>query len=323
MNKLILTLLAATGLSSSTLAQPPAEPPPPPAQPAAAPQATMPAVAPTESCRRRINATPAMWQVKDEDTTIYLFGTFHLLDACRDWFKGPVRAAFERSDELVLEVVLPENTAELQPLIMRLAVDPQGRTVTSRLTASEVAALRRQLGPATDAIDQAKLEPWFVNLTLTNLAAQRLHLDPASGPETVLRAAATARHMPVRGVETAEFQFNIFDTMPEEMQLSALKETINNPDETGRTLRPMLNAWSSGNSDQLARIMNAATEDSPQLYRRLLIDRNAAWARWIQQRLQQPGTVFMAVGAGHLGGVGSVQEQLKWLGIGSSRVPTR
>ena len=61
------------------------------------------------------DADPALWVVRDADTTIYLFGTFHLLDG-RPWFNDEVRAAFDASDELVLEARIPENPAELQPL---------------------------------------------------------------------------------------------------------------------------------------------------------------------------------------------------------------
>ena len=319
MKKIILGLLAATGLASPTIAQPEQAPTAP-----AAPQQVAPAAAPARpACRQRISANPAMWQVRDADTTIYLFGTFHLLDACRDWFKGTVREAFNRSDELVLEAVLPETPTEIQPLLMRVAVDPQGRTVTSRLSAEDAARLRTELGPLAAPFDQAKFEPWFINLTLSNLAAGKLNLDPTLGPETVLRRAAEVRHIPLIGVETIEFQFNLFDTQPEEDQLKALRRTLADPEAGVRTLRPMLAAWSSGNADRLAEIINEGTTEDPQTFRMLLVDRNAAWARWIRERLQRPGTVFMAVGAGHLGGVGSVQDQLRWLGIESSRVRTR
>jgi len=66
--------------------------------------------------------------------------------------------------------------------------------------------------------------------------------------------------------------------------------------------------------------MNESLEATPELAQVLLIQRNARWAQWIKQRLTQPGTVFIAVGAGHLAGKGSVQEQLKALGISSARV---
>jgi uncharacterized protein len=52
----------------------------------------------------------------------------------------------------------------------------------------------------------------------------------------------------------------------------------------------------------------------------LLTNRNRAWAEWIAARLDKPGVVFMAVGAGHLAGEQSVQAQLAARGIASSRV---
>jgi uncharacterized protein YbaP (TraB family) len=53
--------------------------------------------------------------------------------------------------------------------------------------------------------------------------------------------------------------------------------------------------------------MNEGMRDTPELAKILLTDRNARWAKWIEARLQKPGTVFLAVGAGHLAGADSVQ----------------
>ena len=58
----------------------------------------------------------------------------------------------------------------------------------------------------------------------------------------------------------------------------------------------------------------------PELAQVLLIQRNGNWAKWIKDRLARPGTVFVAVGAGHLAGKGSVQDQLKDLGVASVRI---
>ena len=82
--------------------------------------------------------------VRDDDTTIYLFGTFHLLDG-RPWFNDEVRTAFDASNELVVEVIIPEDPAELQPVILRYAVDPQGRKLVPAADAEQNAALGRAL----------------------------------------------------------------------------------------------------------------------------------------------------------------------------------
>ena len=53
------------------------------------------------------NARPALYVVNDEDTIIYLFGTFHALDGKSEWFNDEVRTAFSGSHELVLETLIP------------------------------------------------------------------------------------------------------------------------------------------------------------------------------------------------------------------------
>src|SRR3954471_11240768 len=55
------------------------------------------------------NDDPAIFVVRDADTTVYLFGTFHALDGKTEWFNDQVKDAFERSDELVLETLIPEG----------------------------------------------------------------------------------------------------------------------------------------------------------------------------------------------------------------------
>ncbi|MCY7338572.1 MAG: TraB/GumN family protein, partial [Sphingomonas bacterium] len=61
-------------------------------------------------------ATPALWEVRDGDTTIYLFGTFHTLDRRTRWCDRSVRTAFDRSDELVLETIVPEQPGAITAL---------------------------------------------------------------------------------------------------------------------------------------------------------------------------------------------------------------
>src|SRR3954454_4083713 len=75
---------------------------------AAASPALPPASGPT-AASRATNADPAIFVVRDADTTVYLFGTFHALDSKTEWFNDQVKDAFEQSDELVLETLIPEG----------------------------------------------------------------------------------------------------------------------------------------------------------------------------------------------------------------------
>lgn len=290
--------------------------------PAAVPAQTTPAAPAAPAAQAPLaDADPAMWVVRDDDTIIYLFGTFHLLDA-RPWLNDEVRTAFDASNELVVEAIIPENPAELQPVILRYAIDPQGRKLSDRLTPEQNAALGRALatlGAPPAAFDP--LEPWFASMALMGVASQRLGLNPTNGPEGVLLRAARERNLAIHELEGIEPQIQMFDTMPEEQQLAQLRQTLDNLDRLEETLVPMLGAWSTGNVDQLVTIMNQTIGQDPALFRLLFTDRNARWASWIQERLARPGTVFLAVGAGHLAGEDSVQAALQARGIASARVP--
>ena len=120
-------------------------------------------------------------------------------------------------------------------------------------------------------------------------------------------------------LETVEEQIALFDTLPHEAQLELLDETVDKLDEATATIDAMVAEWVEGDAVSLARLLNAELTD-PVLYERLLTARNANWAGWIENRLAQPGTVFVAVGAGHLAGKGSVQEQLEDRGVKVTRI---
>ena len=304
MNKLLLAAalaLAPTAAFAQTAAP----------APAAAPAQPLP------------DADPALWVVRDADTTIYLFGTIHMLDG-RPWFNDEVKTAFDASQELVLEARLPQNPAELQPLVMQYALAAQDvPPLSERLSAEQYAALNgvvTGMGAPAGAFD--RLEPWFVSITIPGIVAQqRLGMQPEHGPETVLSAAARERGITIGELEGIEWQFRLFDGMPIEQQLTMLRQSLDNLEQIDDQLAPMLAAWSTGEANGLVDLMNATLRESPELYALLFTRRNATWADWIQQRLAQPGTVFLAVGAGHLAGDDSVRALLEARGIQAERVP--
>jgi hypothetical protein len=88
----------------------------------------------------------------------------------------------------------------------------------------------------------------------------------------------------------------------------------------GRAIGAMLATWSKGDSEALGKLMNESIASMPDLYKLVFVDRNATWAEWIDKRMDQPGTVFVAVGAGHLAGRDSVQAMLKAKGMEAVRV---
>jgi len=107
--------------------------------------------------------------------------------------------------------------------------------------------------------------------------------------------------------------------MTEEAQIAFMMEAANAVDEVKPMLDRMVTEWAEGDADELAAVLNEGMTD-PAVAEALLYKRNANWAEWIDARLDQPGTVFIAVGAGHLAGARSVQDHLAEKGIAVTRV---
>lgn len=283
--------------------------------------AAMPAWAQDAAPAAMPNVDPAMWVVKDADTTVYLFGTFHMLDGKRDWFNDEVKAAFDGSDELVVEAKLPENPADLQPLVLKYAVDPEGRGLSKKLSPeakAKVDAALTSLGVPPAALEP--LEPWFVSMTLASAGAQKMGLTGEHGPETILTKAAKDAGKPVSELEGAEKQLAMFDALSEEHQVKLLNESVEQFSKLEETFASMIAAWSDGDIDELAEQIKEGVGDDKVLYDMMFTTRNANWAEWIDARMDKPGTVFMAVGAGHLAGPDSVQALLKAKGHEAARV---
>jgi uncharacterized protein YbaP (TraB family) len=256
------------------------------------------------------DADPALWVVKDADTTIYLFGTVHVLKPGLGWFDEGVKAAFDKSDELVLEMIEPD-TATMQGLIMKTALNPEGPTLTEKLPADKREAYAKAMtdvGVPAAALD--RFDPWFAAVTLSIAGLPKLGYDPESGAERTLSVAAKAANKQVIGLETAEQQLGYFDALPEPLQVKFLVSTVDDYPRMATELDKMIASWSAGDPEALGKTMNEELADTPELSKVLLADRNTRWAEWIEQRLQKPGTVFVAVGAGHLAGAESVQAQL-------------
>jgi uncharacterized protein YbaP (TraB family) len=161
-------------------------------------------------------------------------------------------------------------------------------------------------------------EPWMAGLTLTMLPLLQKGYDPNSGVDKIIlgKSGDTAKD----ALETVEFQLGIFDGMPMDQQVEFMISAAEGAGEAEAMLDKMVAEWVEGDAEGLAAVMNENMEGEG-FAEVLLYNRNANWAEWIESRLETtPGTVFIAVGAGHLAGERSVQDYLAERGIETTRV---
>lgn len=263
---------------------------------------------------------PALWSISDADSTIYLFGTFHVLRPDTPWGSAKVDAAFDASDELVLEFANPDDQAALVPIFREHGVSPD-RPLSGLLTAEEWADLdtaARALGGTAAGMDP--LRPWLAAVSLAVAPLIRAGYDPQSGVERLLKGRALEAHKTVTGLETADQQIRIIAGLSEETQLDLLRSTLKEFDEAMTGVDALVSAWAAGDQAAINRLavveMRAQSEE---IYQALLVRRNADWADQIQTRLEGSGVTFIAVGSAHLAGDDSVQSILESRGVQVTR----
>jgi uncharacterized protein YbaP (TraB family) len=268
------------------------------------------------------DAKPAMWKVSDRDTDIYLFGTVHLLPPGTRWRTAKFDKAASEAGTLVVETIIDEKNPQpfVQELI-RLSVRTGLPPILDRVRPEKRAALQAVI--TKSGIPQAalnNLETWAAAFQLLQLQFKELGVSGNDGVELALRTTFAAAGKPVEQLETNAQQLGFFDTLPEAAQRELLEGAIEEPAKAKVQFDAMITAWLSGDVDAIGRTFNSEFQASPELKEALLLRRNANWSYWLHSRLAQPGTVLVAVGAGHLAGSDSVVEMLKKRGLRVQRV---
>jgi uncharacterized protein YbaP (TraB family) len=274
--------------------------------------------APTEAAQ----AKPALWQVSDADTTVYLFGTIHLLPPNYQWRTPKLEEALGKSQALVVETVVDDkNPQAFMEAMGRLGFSPGQPPIADRVSAEKRplldAAIARSRQPR-EVFD--RMETWAAAFMLLGAQFQQLGLSGEEGVETVLRKEFTGKGRPIDQLESNSDQLDIFDRLPEKDQRAFLESVIEEPESMRKQFGAMLAAWTRGDIDAIARTFNQDLGSSPAMMEALIQRRNMNWSRWVERRLDQPGTAFLAVGAGHLAGQHSVVTMLQKDGYRVTRI---
>ena len=268
-----------------------------------------------------VRAEPSLWVIKDKDSTIYLFGTVHVLRPETQWRTPKIAKAFEAADDVVMEIEQPEKPADTQALMLKYGID-RTTPLSAKLkpeTYAKLQAAGQGMGFPPQALDV--MRPWLAALTVSLTPLLKAGYDPESGVEKLLNAQAKAAGKPVSAFETMEQQVRFFADMTPAQETQLLESTLDEVDDGPAKIDALVNAWASGDQAELKRQMvDEMQGEYPELYKLLLVDRNADWAQQLKTKLAGSGVSFVAVGAGHLTGPDSVQAQLEKLGVKTEAV---
>lgn len=263
-----------------------------------------------------VTARPALWHASRDGREIWLFGTIHAVPKGDQWLSPVIAQAAQQSDVLLLEVTGLDAERASRAVFERLGKGQGLRPIAERLEPGDAAqfqALEDRHGSAMHGLQS--YDSWAAALLINAAAASGLSLSAEDGGEAVLTRLFEQAGKPVRGLETIEGQLGLFDRLPPQDQRQLLTQSVREADKAATLYRQLHDAWARGDVATLEKQFLEPLQSAPGLRLTLLDTRNRDWTRAIDaQARRDGGTLFVAVGAGHLVGNGSVQSRLARLG---------
>lgn len=239
-----------------------------------------------------------LWKVSGNglERPSYLFGTIHVI--CKEDFLMDERIveAFDQSEKVVME--LDMSDPQLQTKIHEFSMNPGMKNIQSELLPEDAAIIDSFLTQHYGAglAQLGTLKP----MVLSSMALMRtIPCEEIESYEGVLSTKAIESKKPIIGLETPEFQIGIFDKIPMEIQINELVKILK--EDTGvADFSKLTDAYLKEDVEELNELMNF--EGMMKDYLELILhDRNKAWVPILVQEMKNQ-KLFIAVGAGHLGG---------------------
>ncbi|MBW7930121.1 MAG: TraB/GumN family protein [Gammaproteobacteria bacterium] len=257
-----------------------------------------------------------LWEVEGAHNHVSILGSIHFLRADAQPLPASIMAAYERADILMMEIRLDDiDPQATQAMVQRLAIDPQGRKLAQLLGPADHArattmakAIDLDLGLLDD------FEPWFAAITITQLQLAKLGYDAASGVERQLVRAAQRDGKEIRGLETVQQQLRALDALSPAAQRAFLLETLEEATTLPEQVERIISAWQQGDTATLDSEFLDQLRTQPELYRRIVVDRNRDWARKLELLLGDRRDYLVVVGTLHLVGEDSLISLLERAG---------
>ena len=261
-------------------------------------------------------AEPPIWVVKGKAAEIVLFGSVHVLPPGLDWEPARLKRAIARADQLWFELPIdPAAEVETSRMATALGVLPPDQSLFKLLPPPEAERLAR-VAEAYEVSPMLldRLKPWLAEIALAGAAYRKAGAETGLGVEQALAAEAPAsaqRH----ALETPAEQLAIFADTPLPEQIASLRETLKEMEDEPDEFATLLHAWIAGDVAGLDReALAPLRKASPDLFRRVVTERNARWMKALAPRLAGHGRTVVVVGVGHLIGPDGLPARFRALG---------
>jgi uncharacterized protein YbaP (TraB family) len=263
---------------------------------------------------RARNDAPAIWRAVDEDSTLYLFGTVHLLPRGVIWNKADQREAFGRAGTVFFEA---DNSGleavRAEKLTSELGLRRDGRRLTDDLDNYQAKLLEAVANNGDIPLASLDaMQPWLATEYLTLSAALSAGLSADMSPDEALKSRARGAGKAIIYLETPTDQIRSVADLSLDTQLAILTDTMEQFDAMPAMLDRVARHWAVGDVPTLEQALVEPLADAPPDYVEAVLGaRNEAWAEQLDRFMQGSGVGFAAVGVSHLIGEDNLVQDLK------------
>lgn len=265
---------------------------------------------------------PFLWEVQGPGARHFLLGSVHLLPPAAMPPPAALDAAYAATRLLVVETELDAlATPELQGRMLGAAREDRPGGLEARIGKKLYGKLQtraKALGMPTPVC--ADLRAWFCALALELYPLQQAEFSPLHGIDQRYFGLAREDGRTVVGLETPEFQVALFAQMGDALSKQMLAATLDEATYQSQTPEELFRVWRTGDVGALEGVIRDLRKRYPDLYARILADRNRAWIAPLVERFKQEVPVLVVVGAAHLPGADGLLALLKEAGFDAKPV---
>lgn len=253
----------------------------------------------------QIEKKSLLWEVKNKEgkTCSYLFGTIHAIEERKFYFPKKLEKIASKCDAICLEISdLTANAPSMDKLMM--TDKSLGEIFTKSQLDSVYQWAEKYLLMKPKQFDEnfGQVKPFL----LLQFILKSSLPESTKSYELVFEEQAKKNKQKVLGLETVDFQLNLFDKMPISEQVKMVMETLKEEENAKKKFEEMQQIYLEQDLDRLYRLTK---DESTSFNRSFLEDRNIDWIPKIEN-ISKDKVVFIAVGAAHLAGSEGVIELL-------------
>ena len=246
-----------------------------------------------------------LWTVEGQGgATAFLVGSIHVLSADSYPLPAPIEKAFAESRTLVEEIDLDEMNDPMQMMAaLAKAMLTDGRTLDQLIAAETYAEVKKRADSyGLPMMALQRMKPWLVAVTLMGPTLQSAGFKPELGVDRYFFDRAKEKGLKRQALETLAYQLDRFDQLSPKLQEEMLKATLEDLDAQMTGVKEMVDAWKKGDTAMLEKLTLGSFDEFPELYQRLLLERNQNWVPHVEKCLAEKAGCFVVVGAAHLVG---------------------